>query len=116
LEANEDGGEGPANEPGTAPRKVHIVRPDFRITELELPSGEETGWHRHTSVDDTFYVVDGRVRVSMREPDEEVTLERGQCWGSVRHGRPHNVSNLGASPAVVVLMQGFGQYDFRPVD
>jgi mannose-6-phosphate isomerase-like protein (cupin superfamily) len=102
---------------GTAPqRKVHLDRSDLRITELALASGEEVGWHRHTAVDDTFYVVEGRIRVSMRDPDQTVMLERGQSWGAVPHGRPHNVSNAGGGPAVVLLVHGFGSYDFIPLD
>jgi mannose-6-phosphate isomerase-like protein (cupin superfamily) len=102
---------------GAAPnRKLHLARPDFRITEVSLTSGEAVGWHRHTAVDDTFYVVEGRVHVSMRDPEEIVTLDRGQSWGAVAHGRPHNVSNPGASPAVVLVLQGFGSYDFLPLD
>jgi len=116
LGANSFDSEGPARERETTRRKVHCVRPDFRITELELASGEAVGWHRHTSVDDSFYVVEGRVRVSMRDPVEDVLLDRGQCWGSVRHGRFHNVSNAGERPALVVLLQGFGEYDFLPFD
>jgi mannose-6-phosphate isomerase-like protein (cupin superfamily) len=99
-----------------ANRTVHLLGPDFRITELELAQDAALGWHRHTSVDDTFYVVEGRVRVALREPDEEIVLERGQSWGAVRHGRPHDVSNAGQSRAVVLVMQGFGEYDFLPVD
>jgi mannose-6-phosphate isomerase-like protein (cupin superfamily) len=95
---------------------VHLARPDFRITELVLASGEAVGWHRHTAVDDTFYVVEGCVCVSMRDPEETVTLDRGQSWGTVAHGRPHNVTNAGESPAVVVLLQGFGAYDFLPLE
>jgi mannose-6-phosphate isomerase-like protein (cupin superfamily) len=107
-------GERPESEAVAPQRKVQLVRPDFRVTELELASGEAVGWHRHTEVDDTFYVVEGRVRISMRDPDETVLLDRGKSWGAVRHGRPHNVSNAGTSPAVVLLLQGFGSYDFLP--
>jgi mannose-6-phosphate isomerase-like protein (cupin superfamily) len=116
LEANGGDGEGPAHQRANARRNVHTVRPDFRLTELELAIGEEVGWHRHTSVDDTFYVVEGRIRVSLRDPDEEVFLDRGRCWGSVRHGRVHNVSNADTRPAFVVLLQGFGEYDFQPLE
>ncbi len=102
------------SERDTPNRTVLVLRPEFRVTEVELPQGTATDWHRHTSVDDTFYVLEGRVRVALRDPDQDVLLERGQSWGSVPHGRPHEVSNAGQSRAVVLVMQGFGVYDFLP--
>lgn len=46
----------------------HAERPGFRITELRMSPTQHVPWHCHTNVQDTFYVLAGRVRVTLREP------------------------------------------------
>jgi mannose-6-phosphate isomerase-like protein (cupin superfamily) len=69
-------------------------------------------WHCHTNISDTFYVVEGRVRISLRDPDEQVELGAGESWGPVRVGRPHCVTNAGAARATFLDLQGIGEWDF----
>ena len=33
-------------------------------------------WHHHNEVQDTFYVISGKIRVATRDPDEEVCSRR----------------------------------------
>jgi mannose-6-phosphate isomerase-like protein (cupin superfamily) len=76
-------------------------------------SGEQrVPWHCHTNVEDTFYVIEGRVRISLRDPDEDVELAAGESWGPVRAGRPHLVTNAGEERATFLDLQGIGDWDF----
>ena len=93
-----------------APR--HAERPEFRILELRMSPTEQVPWHRHTNVQDTFYVLEGRVRVTLREPNDQIDLASGESWGPVRPGRPHRVTNPGEQTATFLVLQGMGEYDF----
>ncbi len=92
-------------------RVAHVVRPDFRITELELSATQKIPWHFHTNVRDTVYVVAGEIKLFLRDPKEEVRLLPGETY-SIPPRRPHLVVNSGATPAVFFLLQGIGAYDF----
>jgi mannose-6-phosphate isomerase-like protein (cupin superfamily) len=87
-------------------------RPGFRITELRMSPTQQVAWHRHTNVQDTFYVIQGRVRVTLREPDEQIDLATGESWGPVGAGRPHRVTNPGRDVASFLVLQGIGDFDF----
>ena len=71
-------------------------------------------WHYHTEAQDTFYVINGTIRVFTREPEEEVCLTVGKTY-SVRPGRPHLVANAGDTSAVFLVLQGMGEHDFVPL-
>ena len=92
----------------------HLERPGFRINELQIGPTQEVPWHVHTQVQDTFYVLEGRIRVSLREPEEEVVLEPGE-HAVARVHRPHRVTNVGDGSAVFLVLQGMGEYDFIPL-
>jgi quercetin dioxygenase-like cupin family protein len=95
-------------------RARHAERPGFRISELQISPTQSVPWHYHTNVQDTFYVLEGRIRVFMREPEENVVLERGQTL-TLAPRRPHLVVNAGVSSATFLVLQGIGEYDFVPV-
>ena len=91
----------------------HAERPGFRINELQISPTQEVPWHYHNRVRDTFYVLDGRIRVQMRDPDFEVCLGPGETTvAEIR--RPHRVTNAGAASATFLVLQGIGEYDFIP--
>ncbi len=92
-------------------RAYHAARPGFRITELQIGPTQIIPWHYHTKSQDTFYVLNGMIRVFAREPTEEVSLTVGQTY-SVRPGRPHRVANAGDTSAVFLVLQGMGAHDF----
>ena len=71
-------------------------------------------WHYHSAVQDTFYVLEGELRLFLREPKEEVRLAPGATY-SVPARRPHLVANAGASSATFLVLQGIGEYDFVPL-
>jgi len=95
-------------------RSEHAARPGFRITELQISSHQKVPWHLHSNVQDTFYVINGQLRLFLREPKEEVRLGPGETY-SVRPRRPHLVTNGGADSATFLVLQGIGEYDFIPL-
>ena len=95
-------------------RVRHAERPGFRINELQISPTQQVPWHYHTNIQDTFYVLQGRICVSLRDPEEEVRLVPGETY-TVRVRRPHLVTNAGDGSAVFLVLQGFGEYDFNPL-
>src|SRR5215207_10123490 len=75
-------------------RAEHAARPGFRITELQLSATQKVPWHTHTNVSDTFYVLEGHMRLFLQDPKEEVRLDVGESY-AVAAGRPHLVTNAG---------------------
>lgn len=92
----------------------HAQRPGFRITELQISPLQKVPWHYHNNVQDTFYVIEGAIRVLLERPREAVRLARGQTY-SVAPKRPHLVTNAGDTSAVFLVLQGIGEYDFVPL-
>jgi len=95
-------------------RAHHAERPGFRITELTLSPTQRVPWHCHTRIQDTFYVLEGRLRLFLREPKEDVRLGPGETY-AVRAGRPHLVTNAGEASATFLVLQGLGEYDYVPL-
>jgi quercetin dioxygenase-like cupin family protein len=95
-------------------RASHAERPGFRIQELQISKTQKVPWHYHSNVQDTFYVLEGRIRIFLQDPKENVTLERGETY-SVRPRRPHLVTNAGETSATFLVLQGIGEYDFVPL-
>jgi mannose-6-phosphate isomerase-like protein (cupin superfamily) len=95
-------------------RAEHAARPGFRITELQLSATQKVPWHTHTNVSDTFYVLEGHMRLFLQDPKEEVNLKPGEVY-VVRPTRPHLVTNGGAKSLTFLVLQGVGEYDFVPL-
>ncbi len=92
----------------------HAERPGFRIIEVQISPTQKVPWHYHSNVQDTFYVLEGHLRIFLRDPKEEVRLAPGETY-SVRPRRPHLVMNAGQTSAVFLVLQGLGEYDFVPL-
>jgi quercetin dioxygenase-like cupin family protein len=95
-------------------RARHAERPGFRINELQLSPTQKVPWHYHSNVQDTFYVLEGTIRVFMRDPKEDVTLKAGETF-TLAPRRPHLVVNAGDRSATFLVLQGIGEYDFVPL-
>jgi quercetin dioxygenase-like cupin family protein len=95
-------------------RAFHAVRPGFRINELQLSKTQKVPWHFHSNVQDTFYVLQGSIRIFLQNPKENVTLKPGETY-SVPPRRPHLVTNAGEGSATFLVLQGIGEYDFVPL-
>jgi quercetin dioxygenase-like cupin family protein len=95
-------------------RALHAQRPGFRISELQISKTQKVPWHHHSNVQDTFYVLQGSIRIFMQDPKENVTLKPGETH-SVAPRRPHLVTNAGEGSATFLVLQGIGEYDFVPL-
>jgi quercetin dioxygenase-like cupin family protein len=95
-------------------RAIHAARPGFRINELQISPTQKVPWHYHSNIHDTFYVVEGTIRIFLQQPKEEVRLARGETY-SVPPKRPHLVVNAGDRSATFLVLQGIGEYDFVPL-
>ena len=95
-------------------RARHAERPGFRVTELQISPTQTVPWHYHNHVQDTFYVLEGELRLFLRDPKEDVRLAPGDTY-SVRPGRPHLVTNAGDTSATFLVLQGLGEYDYVPL-
>jgi quercetin dioxygenase-like cupin family protein len=95
-------------------RARHAERPGFRISELQISPSQQVPWHCHSHTQDTFYVLQGRIRLFLRDPKEEVKLGPGETY-SVAPRRPHLVTNGGDTSATFLVLQGIGEYDYVPL-
>ena len=95
-------------------RALHAERPGFRIREIQIGPAQGVPWHYHSNIQDTFYVIEGTIRLFLRDPKEEVRLSSGQSY-CVGVGRPHLVRNGGETSATFLVLQGIGEYDFVPL-
>ena len=95
-------------------RAEHAARPGFRITELQISKTQKVPWHYHSNVQDTFYVLEGELRIFLQDPKQEVRLRPGDTY-TARARRPHLVTNAGESSATFLVLQEIGEYDFVPL-
>ena len=95
-------------------RDRHAERPGFRISELQLSPTQTVPWHFHTNISDTFYVLEGEMRLFLQQPKEEVQLGVGQSYVAAA-GRPHLVTNAGKTSLTFLILQGVGEYDYVPL-
>lgn len=95
-------------------RSEHASRPGFRISELKISPTQKVPWHFHTNVQDTFYVIEGSLRLFLREPKQEVRLGPAESY-AVAAKRPHLVTNGGPTSTTFLVLQGIGEYDFVPL-
>ena len=92
----------------------HAERSGFRISELQISPTQTVPWHYHNNIQDTFYVIEGDLRLFLRDPKEELKLGPGETY-SVSPRRPHLVTNAGESSATFLVLQGIGEYDYVPL-
>ena len=95
-------------------RDRHAERPGFRISELQLSPTQTVPWHYHTNIADTFYVLEGEMRLFLQQPKQEIRLKPGETFTAAA-GRPHLVTNAGKTSLTFLIMQGIGEYDYVPL-
>lgn len=95
-------------------RATHAERPGFRISEIQISPTQKVPWHYHSNIQDTFYVLDGEIRIFLRDPKKEVRLSPGETY-SVQPTRAHLVANGGDCSATFLVLQGIGEYDYVPL-
>ena len=92
----------------------HAERPGFRITEYQISSTQSVPWHYHNNIADTFYVLEGQLRIYLQNPKEAVELEPGETYTVVAK-RPHLVTNALETSTTFLVLQGIGEYDYVPL-
>ncbi len=95
-------------------RVRHAERPGFHITELQISPTQKVPWHCHSNIRDTFYVLEGQIRIHLQEPKAAVQLGPGDTF-TVEVRRPHLVTNGGDRSATFLVLQGVGEYGFVPL-
>ena len=95
-------------------RARHVVRPGFHISELQLSPTQTVPWHYHNNIADTFYVLEGEMRLFLQNPKEEVRLNPGETYTAAPR-RPHLVINAGKGSLTFLVLQGMGDYDYVPM-
>ncbi len=95
-------------------RAYHLQRPGFRVAELQLSPTQKVPWHYHSNISDTFYVLEGEMRLFLQKPKQEVRLKPGESFVAAA-GRPHLVTNAGQTSLTFLIMQGVGEYDYVPL-
>jgi quercetin dioxygenase-like cupin family protein len=98
----------------TERRARHAERPGFRINELQISPTQRVPWHLHTRIRDTLYVIEGRLRVFLREPDQVIELGPGDSY-AIAPRRPHLVTNASDGSTTFLALQGIGEYDYVPL-
>ncbi len=99
---------------GTYPadeRKTVLEARGVRVRLLRLSGRQRVPWHYHTEITDTFFCMEGPMRVLARDPAEAHVLEAGQTL-EVRAPRPHCVSAVDGGPCRFLVVQGVGRYDY----
>lgn len=95
-------------------KKMVAETKDLRVSEMTLSPGQEIPWHQHTRVTDTFYCLEGVVRLQTGT-DPHGRLYRAGETCAMPPGAPHRVTNAGETPCRILLIQGIGEYDFVAV-
>jgi quercetin dioxygenase-like cupin family protein len=73
----------------TERRMRHAERPGFHIAELQISPTQEVPWHYHTTVQDTLYVLEGTLRVFLRNPKKTWFLSQARL---IRFRRAAHIS------------------------
>jgi quercetin dioxygenase-like cupin family protein len=105
---------GPEN---TGNYKVKRIEPVLKGSDVlarvfTLAPGETIPWHYHRESTDYYFVLEGVLSISTREPD---IRQRSFSVGSshkILPGMPHLVANGGNSDCRFLLLQGVGAYDW----
>ncbi len=95
-------------------QKYYAERPGFRINELRISPSQKVPWHYHNHIQDTFYVLEGALKIFLRDPKEAIQLKPGETY-SVAPRRPHLVTNATDASTTFLVLQGIGEYDYVPL-
>ena len=85
----------------------------LRVQELTVGPGGCVPWHHHTVITDTFFCLEGPMLVETRGPDVVHRLRAGER-AVVPPRVAHTVRAAEGGRCRFVLVQGVGEYDYRP--
>jgi len=97
--------------------RVDVLARTDRLRCLILGLGEKrcVPWHSHSEIDDTFFCIEGPMRVETRDPDATYVLMPGDTCRAIA-GQPHFVSGTYGNPCLFLVVQGTGQYNYVPFE
>lgn len=86
---------------------------DVQARVFTLAPGEAIPWHYHRQSTDHYFVLEGVLSISTREPN--VVARRFAVGSShkIASGTPHLVVNNGDADCRFLLVQGVGAYDWN---
>ncbi|WP_250866738.1 cupin domain-containing protein [Caballeronia sp. INSB1] len=85
----------------------------LRVLVLGLGERQCVPWHSHDHIEDTFFCMDGPMRIETREPESTQVLLPGET-GRAAAGVPHFVSGIFGNACTFLIVQGVGQYNYVP--
>jgi quercetin dioxygenase-like cupin family protein len=86
----------------------------LRVRQLTLAEGQCVPWHYHSTITDTFFCMEGPLRVQTRAPRADYILQPGETC-AVSPMTAHYVSGVDHQPAKFMIVQGEGTYDYIAV-
>ncbi|MEM5460632.1 hypothetical protein VSR69_38270 [Paraburkholderia phytofirmans] len=93
-----------------------LARADaLRVLILGLGEKRCVPWHSHDHVTDTFFCIDGPMRVVTRDPDATHVLMPGDTCRALAK-QPHFVSGTHGNACLFLIVQGGGQYNYVPFE
>jgi len=100
--------------------KVKHVEPVLKSSDVlarifTLAPGDTIPWHYHQHCADHFFVLEGVLSISTREPALTRKLSVGQSH-KIAPGTAHLVVNGGDHDCRFFLLQGVGTYDWNPAE
>jgi|SRR6516225_1098739 quercetin dioxygenase-like cupin family protein len=104
--------------PATAAYKIKNVDTVVKGTDVQvrlftLAPGETIPWHFHRESSDHYFVLEGLLSISTREPASTRTLAVDHTH-KITPGTPHLIANGGEENCRFLLVQGVGTYDWNP--
>ena len=104
----------------TAPYKIKNVETvvkgtDVQVRVFTLAPGETIPWHFHRDSTDYYFVLEGFLSISTREPALTIKLSIGQRH-KITPGTTHLITNGGEDDCRFVLVQGVGAYDWNAAE
>jgi quercetin dioxygenase-like cupin family protein len=104
----------------TAPYKIKNVETVVKGTDVQvrlftLAPGETIPWHFHHHSTDYYFVLEGLLSISTREPVLTRKLSIGQRH-KITPGAAHLIANGGEEDCRFVLVQGVGAYDWNAAE
>ncbi len=101
--------------------KVKRVEPVVKGTDVQarvftLAPGEAIPWHYHQQSTDHYFVLEGVLTISTREPDVRVRSFPVGSSHKIAPETPHLIVNGGDTDCRFLLLQGVGTYDWIAVD
>lgn len=80
-----------------------------------LASGDMIPWHCHRKTADHYFVLQGELTVSTREPEHTQAIGAGHNY-RIEPGRPHRIANRSEADCQFLLLQGVGTVDWVKIE